>query len=167
MIIQMSLPMKYIGYGLIVILILSLQISCSGVKTYSNTLQNNFYVKTKVNTGSALTSTVTAFDVHRINARCELDYMGRIYLDDPLVKVGVPVDEMIYLDFIFVSKAFMSTTSSVVRYDTLLMPRSGYSYDTEVSYINGIYNVVIRETRTGSSIINTIERKSLNSCKSK
>ena len=55
--------------------------------------------------------------------------------------------------------------SGSVRYETSLTLRSDYEYHAQVSYIKGIYNAVIRETRRGSSIGNTIAHKPFSSCK--
>ncbi len=140
---------------------------CSGVKTYSERLPKNMHVTTRVASGSAVKSTVAEFDIHRVNARCETDYLGRVYLDRPATDVGIPVDELIYLDFIFASKAFMSTTINAVRYQTIFTPRRGYQYDAKVDYDRGIYNVVIREKRPGTAAGRIIEQTPLSSCKPK
>lgn len=137
---------------------------CSGVRAYSNTLPPNFHVRTQADSGSALKSTVAEFDIHRVNAGCETEYLGRVYLDDPLIEVGIPVGETIYLDFIFASKAVLSTNIGATRYSTLLTPRSGYEYDVQVRYVQGIYSVAIRETRRGSSTGRIIEHRPLSSC---
>lgn len=140
---------------------------CSGVKTYSQRLPKNMHVTTRVVSGSAVKSTVAGFDIHRVNARCETDYLGRVYLDRPKIDVGIPVDELIYLDFIFASKTFMSTTTSAVRYQTIFTPRRGYQYDAKVDYDRGIYDVVIRERRPGGSGGRVIEQVPLSSCQPK
>jgi hypothetical protein len=142
-----------------------LVVGCNGVKNYSQKLPINFRVKTKVESVSALNTTVAEFDIHRVNSRCETDYLGRVFLDKPLIDVGVPSNELIYLDFIFASKAFLSTTASAIRYQTMLKTRSGYEYQAEVSYLKGIYNVVIREKQRGGSTSRIIERWPLSSCK--
>lgn len=53
-------------------------------------------------------------------ARRETDYLGRACLDRVTVNVGIPVEELPYLDFIFASRAFMSTTVVAVRYQALV-----------------------------------------------
>jgi hypothetical protein len=138
---------------------------CSGVKTYAQSLPKNMHVTTRVDSGSAVKSAVAEFDIHRVNARCETDYLGRVYLDSPTTEVGIPVDELIYLDFIFASKAFMSTTTNAVRYTTIFTPRRGYEYYAKVDYDKGIYNVVIRERRPGGFAGRIIEHTPLSDCK--
>lgn len=139
---------------------------CSAVKTYPNNQPKNMHVTTKLDSGSVMTSTIAEFDIHRVNASCETDYQGRVYLDHgETTNVGITPGEPIWLDFIFANKRFLSPDISAVRYDTLLTPRPGYDYQTEVSYKNGIYNVVIRETSRDGRTVNTIKRKPLGSCK--
>lgn len=154
---------RWIVLGLVPIFLAA----CSGVKTYSQRLPKNMHVTTRVVSVSAMKGTVAEFDIHRVNARCETNYLGRVYLDRPTIDVGIPVDELIYLDFIFASKAFMSTTVSAVRYQTIFTPRRGYQYDARVDYDRGIYNVVIRERRPGGSGGRIIEQVPLSSCQPK
>lgn len=140
---------------------------CSSVKTYPNTLSKNMYViPTKLDSGSIMWSTITEFDIHRVNARCEIDYLGRVYLDKGVsTEVGIPTGEPLFLDFIFASKRFLSPDMRTVRYDTMLTARPGFDYRTEVSYKDGIYNVVIKETSRDGRTVNTIKRRPLNSCR--
>lgn len=148
-----------------IFLMLVLLSGCSGVKTYRKNLPTNLRVTTALDSGSAFKSTVAEFDIHLVDAKCETDYQGRVYLDKPGIDVGIPEDQPLYLDFIFASKAFLSRDISAVRYETLLTPRSGYEYTAQVSYIKGVYNVVIREKRPGAATGTTIPRKPLSSCK--
>jgi len=135
---------------------------CSGIKTYPNTLPKNLHVTAKVDSG-----TVVDLDMHRINARCETAHEGRVSLDPGAVDVGLPVDETIWLDFVFASKSFLSSSVSVARYSTLLTPRSGYDYRAQVTYSKGIYNVLIQETRKGISARREIDRVPLSACKAR
>jgi hypothetical protein len=135
---------------------------CSGVRTYPNTLPKNLRVTTQVES-----RTTAEFDVHRVNAGCELDHQGRVSLDNGVTEVGIPVEETIYLDFIFASKSFLSSTTGVTRYSTLLTPRAGYDYRAEVKYIEGLYGVVIRESRKGGSGGREIDRVPLSACKAR
>lgn len=148
------------------LVILALLPGCSNVKTYSNTLSKNMHITTKLDSGSVMMSTNAEFDIHLINARCETDYRGRVYLNDgQSTEVGVPAGEQIWLDFIFASKQLLSSNINAVRYDTLLTPRAGYYYRTEVTYKSGIYNVVIQETSRDGRTMNTVKRRPLSSCK--
>ncbi len=127
---------------LTVILLLS---GCSGIKMYSSDLPTNLRVRTYVDTGSAMRSTMAEFDVHLVGPDCGLQHQGRIYLDQNLVKVGIPTGRLVYLDFIFASKAVLSSQISGTRHGILLTPRSGYDYNAKVTYDKGIYDVVVRE----------------------
>ncbi len=135
---------------------------CSGIPTYPNTLPKNLHVTAKVDSG-----TVVDLDVHRLNARCEIAHEGRVSLDPGAVDVGLPVDETVYLDFVFASKSFLSSSVSVTRYSTLIKPRAGHDYRAQVTYTKGIYNVLIRETRKGSSTGREIDRVPLSACRAR
>ncbi len=118
---------------------------CSGVKMYSSDLPANLRVRTYVDTGSAMRSTVAEFDVHHVDRDCSLQHQGRVYLDQPLIEVGIPTGRLVYLDFIFASKAVLSSQISGTRHGILLAPRAGHDYDAKVTYDKGIYDVVVRE----------------------
>jgi hypothetical protein len=137
---------------------------CSGVPSYPDTLAKNLHVTTLVDSGGG-PSTVAEFDIHRLNARCETEHLGRVYLDNGTKDVGLPVDAPIYLDFIFASKGFLSPDISAVRHTTLFTARSGYDYSAQVRYVKGIYSVVIREARQGVAASRVVERVPLSDCK--
>ena len=151
-------PDRWIAACLVAILVAG----CSGVRTYPNTLPRNLRVATQVEG-----RTTAEFDIHKVNTRCELDHQGRVSLDDAVTEVGIAVGETIYLDFIFASKSFLSSTTGVTRYSTLLTPRAGYDYQAEVKYIKGLYGVVIRETRKGGSGGREIDRVPLSACRAR
>ena len=149
---------RWVAAGLVAIVLPG----CSSIRTYPNTLPKNLHVTAKVDSG-----TVVDLDVHRINARCEIAHQGRVPLDPGKVEVGLPVDETIYLDFVFASKSFFSSAVSVTRYSTLITPRSGEDYRAQVTYSKGIYNVLIRETRKAGSESREIDRIPLSACKAR
>lgn len=160
----MSSLLNDIRCRFILLMVSALLAGCS-VKTYPNDLPKNFHVNTTIQKTSSLRNTSLAFDIHTINVKCETDFLGRVYVDDPKTEVGVPVDRPVFLDFIFVSKVTLSSTISSVRYQTVMTPRSGYDYDAAVSYNKGIYNVVITEKNRGGSASRKIPRVPLESCK--
>ena len=112
-------------------------------------------------------STTVAFDLYRINTRCELEHQGRINLENGTTRVGIPVNEPVFLDFIFASKGFLSPNVSATRYSTVLTPHTGYAYTAQVRYDKGIYNVIIREMRRGDSTGRVIDRVPLRDCKAR
>jgi hypothetical protein len=160
----MSSPFNDIRCRFILMLLPALLAGCS-VKSYPNDLPKNFLVNTTIQKTSAFRDTSLAFDIHLLNAKCETDFLGRVYVDDPRTEVGVPIDRPVFLDFIFVSKVALSNSVSAVRYQTVMTPRSGYLYDAAVSYNKGIYNVVITEKNRGGSASRKIPRVPLESCK--
>lgn len=146
------------------VLIIFLFAACS-VKSYRSDLPKNLQINTVIRKSSTFRNTSLAVDVHTVDAQCWTDLLGRIYVDDPKTDVGVPVDRPVYLDFIFVSKVALSSSVSVVRYNTVMTPHSGSKYVADVTYDKGIYDVVIREKRGGSSTV--VAHRPLKSCRPK
>ena len=68
------------------------------------------------------------------------------------------------MGFVFSSSSFLAGSSGSIRYETLLKPRAGYTYDVKVSYFDNIYNVTIREIDPRKSSSREIERRSLQAC---
>jgi len=141
-----------------ILLAASLFAGCSGIKTYPDTLPKNMHVRTE-------TSKVRAeLHIHRVDANCLTEYQGTVQLDKPSVEVGIPAWRQSLVAFTFSSSSFLTGSSTSVRYDTLLTPRAGYTYDVKVSYLDRMYDVAIREIDPRKSSSREIERKSLKTC---
>ena len=153
-------------YIIVLLLAFSLLTGCSGIKTFQNTLYKNLHIKTETDSGSIFSKVRAAVDIYRVNADCKTEYEGTIQLKNPSVDVGIPSGRLSYLVFVFASSRFLSSSSSMITYNTLLKPRDGYYYDIKVSYIDDIYNVVIRETHPRKKKSREIELKDLNACDS-
>src|SRR2546423_1228843 len=136
----------------------SLLAGCSGAKTYPDTLPKNMHVRTE-------TSKVRAeLHIHRVDSNCLTEYQGTVQLDRPSVEIGIPVGRQSLVAFTFSSSSFLTGSSTSVRYDTLLTPRAGYTYDVKVSYVDRMYNVAIREIDPRKSSSREIEPMSLKTC---
>ena len=123
----------------------SLLYGCSGLKTYPNIHNKNLNIKTNTDSGSMFSSVNASLHVYTVNANCETSYQGTIELDQPIKDVGLPENKLSYLTFDFDSSSFLGSRSSSISYETLLKPRPGFIYDVAVSYIDDLYNVVIKE----------------------
>ena len=143
----------------------SLLSGCSGIKTYKNTLANNFHIKIETDSGSMFSKLRTAVDIYRVDAECKTEYEGTVQLKNTSVEVGIPSDRLSYLVFVFAKSGFLSNSSSMMSYDAMLKPRAGYNYDVKVTYMDDIYNVVMYETRPDKKKGREIELKGLNDCK--
>ena len=130
---------------------------CGSVPSYTSNLPKNLEVATK------LDSAKVALDVHRVNARCETEHLGRVNLDSTSTQLGIP-ESRLYLDFIFVTGGLFSGTGTT-RYSTLLTPRPGYEYRALATYQKGIYGVEIRETRKGTKQSRMIDTAPLRDCR--
>jgi len=154
--------MTYPAIGIIVAVTVLLG-GCSGVKTYPNDLPKNLQVRTEATSGSAFSSMRVALHIHQVDANCRTEYQGTVQLDGPSIGVGVPPGRMSYLVFTF-SGSFLLGGSSSTRYETLLQPRAGYTYDARARYKDGIYHVEIRENDPRRPPGREIERRGLADC---
>ena len=118
---------------------------CAQVTPYPNTLAKNVHVHTRTDTGSMFSSVQANLHVYAVDRECNTRYLGVMALDAPTVDVGLAPDRRAYLVFGFNSSSWLANGDSSISQDTLLTPRSGYSYDIDVSYVDDLYNVVIHE----------------------
>ena len=132
---------------------------CSGIKNYPDTLPKNLRIHATVSKVQA------ELHIHRVDPSCQTEYQGTVQLDRPSVEVGIPSGRQSLVAFTFSSSSFLSGSSSSVRYDTLLTPRAGYTYDVKVSYLDDIYNVTIREIDPRGSSGREIARRDPRACK--
>jgi hypothetical protein len=130
---------------------------CGGVPSYKTSLPKNLEVATRLEGAQA------ALDVHRVNAGCETEHLGRVNLGTAPAQIGIP-EGRLYLDFIFMTGGLFTGTGTT-RYGTLLTPRAGYEYRALASYEKGIYGVEIRELRKGSKQGRVIDTAPLRNCK--
>ena len=138
--------------------------ACSGIKTYPNGLDKNLQVRTSTDSGSIFSSVRASLSISRVDAQCQTYYEGTVKLGKGAVEVGVPVERWSYLVFDFSSSGLLSSTSSTMGHATLLKPRAGYRYDIDVTYRDDIYNVVIRESRTGTREGREIALRRVDTC---
>jgi hypothetical protein len=137
---------------------------CSGIKIYPDDLPKNLHVRTDAASGSAFSSMRVALHIHQVDASCRTEYQGTVQLNEPSIGVGVLPGRMSYLIFTFSGSSFLGGSSSSARYETLLQPRAGYTYDARARYKDGIYHVEIRENDPRRPAGREIERRSLADC---
>jgi hypothetical protein len=133
--------------------------ACSGLHAYKNTMEKNLLVKTKTDSGSFFTSVKARLDIYAVDDACRITYQGTINLGKKEIPVGIPNNSPIYLDFVFSNSSFLANTSGSTNFDVCLTPRSGYEYIAESNYLDGIYNVVIKERKIGSNKTEELEHK--------
>ena len=146
-------------------LVFSMLIGCFGWKSYPNTLEKNLHIQTETESGSFFSTVGADVDIYRVNGSCNTEYQGTVSLNLPSVDVGIYPDEASYLIFNFSSSSFIANSRSTMSYDTLLKPRAGHNYDIKVSYVDGIYNVEIRDTHRGNPASVDIKRQDLSACR--
>ena len=140
---------------------------CSGMKLYQNTPDKNLHLHTAAESGSWFSSVRAAVDIHRLTADCRTAYEGTVQLNRPTVDVGVPPEWWSRLVFVFASSSFLANRSGSMTYETLLKPRSGYQYEIDVTYRDDMYNVVVRETQPGSSVVHEVQPNDGRACQAR
>jgi hypothetical protein len=143
-----------------VLLAASLLSGCSGLKSYPDTAPKNMLIRTETSSGSWFSNVRAAVHVHRVDGNCQTEYQGTVELGVPAVEVGLPVDRVSLLAFVFISSATLGGSSSSTRVEALLKPRAGHTYQASVSYVDSMYNVVLRETDPRRSSSRELERRS-------
>lgn len=139
-------------------------VGCASTKTYPNQGPANLLIRSKVEARDGLlASAAVALHVHRVESRCQSSYQGMLLLDAPETRVALAPDQPVLLVFTFASKDFIGGAGSV-RHDMLLVARSGFTYTGDVSYVRGIYDVVLREGRPGMGPGRVIEARPLPPC---
>jgi hypothetical protein len=145
------------GFGA-VLLVAGLLAGCAGLKTYPDTAPKNFLIRTETSSGSIFSKVRAALHVHRVDANCRTEYQGTVQLGEPSVEVGLPLDRVSLMAFVFTSSATLGGSSRSIRVEHLLKPRAGYTYQANLSYKDSIYGVVLREIDPRRSSSREIER---------
>ena len=145
--------------------VLGVLAACSGKFTYPNTLAKNLSIRTETASGSPFSSVDAALGIYRVDERCRIEYQGTVDLDDGTVAVGIPSGRPSYLVFEFANASFLAGSRRSITYETLLVPEAGHDYRLEVSYVDDIYNVEIRESRPDDPGSRRITRRDLRTCR--
>jgi len=126
--------------------LVALFVGCSSLRPYPNVTPENVVVKSKLESGSVLSSMRGSVHIHEIDSGCHTNYVGTMKLDRASVALGLPAERASYLVFSFDGSSFLGGTSSSTSAGTVLKPRPGYRYEFTVTYKENIYNVVLRES---------------------
>jgi hypothetical protein len=137
---------------------------CSGLKTYPDTAPKNLLIRTEATTGSILSTVRVAVHVHRVDAKCRTEYQGTVELGERAVHVGLPVDRVSLVAFVFNTSATFGGPSGSVRVEHLLKPRAGYTYQAKVSYADSMYHVLLQEIDPRRISSREVDRKSTKGC---
>jgi hypothetical protein len=154
------------SYLLSLLAIITLLVGCSGKYTYPNKFARNLHIQTQTQSGGLFSSVHAAVGIYRVDDQCRIDYQGTVDLDERMISVGIPAGRPSYLVFEFATSSFLANSRGNITYETLLTPVPGRDYDLQVSYLDSIYNVEIRESRPGDTTARKIERRDLRACSS-
>jgi len=124
---------------------------CSGLKTYPNDRPANVHLKTETDSGSMLTGIDTQVHIYRVSSKCTTDYLGTVEMDENTADVGLPVGELLYVNFVFVRSGFLSSSTSSTGIDTLIKPKRGAKYIVDLQYLDDMYDMQIWEKASTKS----------------
>ena len=156
---QEKLAINFIFWLICSLSLLVTVVGCSGLKAYPNTADKNLQVNTKLS-GSFLTDVEATLYIHRLENGCVSDYLGGIDLKNGLTQIGIAPGQPAYLMFEFVTSTTLGG-SSTIPYNTVLTPRAGNRYMADVSYVDRIFNVSIREIGSRGTPERELERKTV------
>ena len=125
---------------------------------YRSTAPENFRFTTKTDRG-VLSSVKTTLHVYRPDAECRTEYLGSVRLGSDPLALGFDVGRPVLLVFEFVTSGWLSSSTSSTRWDTVLTPQPGRAYRADVTYLDDIYDVVLKERRGSSQRERTLDRK--------
>jgi len=155
-----------LGRLILVLLLGGLATACSSVKYYPNTLEKNVLVKTTLDSGSVFNEAQAHFHVYSIDKQCNEVHLGAVKLDQPEVEVGIATGKPVVIEVAFgIGGNFFSSSSSVIRVETMLTPRTHYFYDVNASYDDGIYDVEVFEKKKRKSRGRLLKTVPSSSCK--
>jgi hypothetical protein len=133
-------------------IVLAALAACSGIKPYPNDLgAKNLEVRTAVSSGSAFSSVRAELDVHGVDASCRTVYLGTVQLDRSSVAVGIPADRRSHLVFNFLSSSFLGGSRGRISREVFITPRPEQRYEADVTYRDGLYDVVLRQRLRGGA----------------
>lgn len=152
------------GYAACLLAVAGMLSGCSAKYAYSNTLTKNLHIETEADSASVFSSVHAALGIYRVDEQCKIEYQGTVDLDATSISVGIPSGKPSYLIFEFASSSFLAGSRRSITYETLLVPTEGHHYRLDVSYLDNIYNVQIRESRPGDVASRKIPRRDLRAC---
>jgi hypothetical protein len=136
-----------------------------GLTPYPNELPGkNLSIRTTTSTRSTFSSVRAALEVYSVDAQCRTQYLGTVELDKPSVAVGIPADRWSYLVFDFASSGFLGGTRGRISRGMLLKPQADYRYEIDVTYLDDMYNVILRE-RLPRGVLRELPLPDLASCR--
>jgi hypothetical protein len=139
------------------VLVLALAAGCSGLKTYPSDAGGNLAVRSQMDSGVK-----GALHIHRVNAKCETQYVGTVQLDRPSLALSLPPGQATYLVVAFDTSSFLGGTRSTSA-GMLLTPRSASRYDLVVRYHDAIYDVALSEADGRARRV--LARRDLSECR--
>ena len=135
----------------------------SGIKAYPDSHQTNTVVRVKSDRGSFFTKTRPDIHLYSVDAACRAKYLGTVELDEPLIHIGLPLDQTVLLAFEFSSESLGGNQASTLI-EMMTTPRKGIRYEVEVTYLKKSYTATGVEFQQGQSKGREMEHRRLRDC---
>ncbi len=131
---------------------------CSNLKTYQLSGSTKLLINSKTDSGIK-----TEVDVYHVNTSCQLSYQGTITVDNSPLEKSLSQKNAHYLVVRFSSSSFFTGSHSMSK-DLMFKPATGKRYYLDLSYIDDIYNIELKESRTSSNKRKSVAQLNLNQC---
>jgi len=130
---------------------------------YPNNYKNNMTVKTSIKGESFFKDIDAYLHISKLDKQCKSTYLGTVKLDKPVKKVGLPVNQKLFLEFVFGITG--GGSGSRLDTDTILTPRKGQTFLADMFYEDDIYDVTLWRNKTRKYKKKEIKPASFESCK--
>ena len=122
------------------LLILSLLAGCgTTTKNYPTDDAGNVALRAEVDR-----SVKAAVHVHAVDAKCQTQYQGTLFLEGASSRISLPPGRPSYVVVVFDTSSFLRGSAST-RTGTVITPRPGRKYDMLVRYRDALYEMQVRE----------------------
>jgi hypothetical protein len=108
--------------------------------------------------GSLFIGVEAVLHIYHLRGGCTTDYLGTVKLEKDMAPIGIMASQPTYLKFVFKTGGMLASGTAIIPYATVLTPRPGVQYSADVSYVDRMYNVVIREVGPRGTPGREIER---------
>ena len=147
---------------IVTLLCLGLLACGSNIKPYSSNAGKNMVVNTKTDPDVS-----AAIDIFHVDEKCQLSYQGTVDLEASRTKLGLQNNRSHYLVVSFSSSSFWAGRSSSMSQEIAITPSGKFNYILDLSYLDNIYNVELKQKSLRSKKISVVESTQLKQCMTK
>jgi len=130
---------------------------------YPNNHKKNLTIKTSIK-GESFFKDINAYlHISKLDAQCKSKYLGTVKLDKPVKKVGLPVNQKLFLEFVFGITG--GGSGSRLDMDTIITPRKGHTFYADMFYEDDIYDIMLWRNKSRKYKKRKIKPAHFDSCK--